>query len=114
MGQIISARSTCGRITQNQKTIDLPGDSDTPAEIDLNENALSIQIYMGFKADIYATLAEDASEGLTRISSNDSRTWFEEGSAQISIVGQDMKLYVRRVSGSALTGGLTYWFTEAD
>jgi len=114
MGEIINSRSTLGRVTEYQKTLTLPGESDTPAEIDLNENPLSIQIFIKFKDDIYITLAEDAASGASRIASNSSRTLLEEGHAEIPIVGQKNKLYIKKVSGAAVAEGLTYWFTEAD
>jgi len=114
MGQIINARSTYGRLGREQKTLSLPGDSDTPAEIDLNENQLTAQIFVIFTEDVYVTIGEDAADGLSRIASDNSRTFFPEGHASLPIVGLSDKLYIRRSSGSAVADGLSYWFVEAD
>jgi len=114
MSVITSSRATFGRLSTIQKTVDLPGFSDIPAEIDLSESEIASAVNMYIASDFYITLAETASKGLTRIANDSTRCKYPSGMYQFPIVGLDDKLYIRLQAGSTETDGISYWFIESD
>lgn len=114
MGKLGECRSTFGRLSTTQATVDLPAYDATPAKIDVSGD-LIVAVAVWFDEEIYWTYAESDASGLTRIASDDTRCkMYSDGYIQFPTVGNSGAIYVRRVSGAAITDGLTYTLIEGD
>lgn len=101
--------------------INIPGDNQTPVSI-TDELVLSnrdssveeLEIYFG--ADVYVTWAEDSTSASSRLGGAATRRKMIKGMIKMYQVRDDnLKLFVRLVDGSGLTGGIdkeVYHFTS--
>ena len=114
MAKLGECRSTFGKLSRTQKTVDLPAFDGTPAEIDISTNEMSVAIFIEVVEDFYLTIGDDAADGLTRIADDDTRAKISAGSYQFPIVGNTENIYIRKQAGALLADGLAYILVEGD
>jgi len=114
MGKITECRSTLGRLSTTQVTVDLPKSSGTALEIDLRVNELACAISIYATDPFYWTISETAAAAATRLSSDATRCKFPAGYWQFPIVGNTENLYIISSSDNVVTDGITYTLVEAD